>query len=617
MGNHQGGVLLGLVAAMVMAGVLGAAAASMLGTSSLHGVRANYGERAYYLAESGFRYAASTLRSDADEFWELDGEEFIVAGGTFTLELAKLTEEEGYDAEAWVAGTQTVSNAPGERDLQIESGAQLAPRNGLFRYQGSWYRYREFSDDTLVAVIAAIPNRREVQGAQAINEEDDLPLKAGSVIPASDHVFLHNGVEYGYEEFAGGALRNISGDSDDFPLTLDDGEFLHFPALFPFTVQDQDVLEFAPVIQVRSIGEYPGDNSSLNVSRAVTYWFYDDAGFPLEISGDDEFVGDGEMIASDMDNFGEGPGASGKGAPLGKFGTVDEDGAPAIQLQGMNPGGQHPMTSLLYSGQVGPDYEVQVKVKIEQDLDPMAYMAGITFRLQGDGNTPGQLGKGLYGVSFVKGHPEASGNDAPSPEILAEIGKEEPHLVLWKTVGSGANFGAQPLAWHSLANSSIVNEEGRLLDWSTLLLRVQQLGESGGNRIQVLYGDHVVESISGDSDPYNDDIRITSPRGGLDNDGSQVLPWPPSDFGDWTEAVDYFTVTSIDVTDDSNDYKSDAAAEVGLHTWGHNLVECTGQGNSEVCDGKVFFDNFAVREAGQGDGGGAGYGGGYIPPIQQ
>lgn len=589
----------------------------MLGTSSLHEVRANYGERAYYLAESGFRYAASVLRHDgAEEFWAMDGEKFDVpGGGSFFLELNELTDDEDYDSEYEVAGEQAVEP---HGSLELAGGANLAPRNGLFSYQGGWYRYREFVDDTLVEVIAAPPNRREAQGEQTIDKGESLQLKSGSEIPPEGH-FYYQDTKYTYENLSGGALLGISGDADDFPLTVEDGEQLRFPAAFPLKVAVGESIRFASILEVRSTGEYPGDTSNLNVKRTVTYWFYSADAFPPMVD-DDGFYGDGEMIASDMDSFGEGPGAKGKGAPLGKFGAVEVDGAPAIQLQGMNPGGQHPMTSLIYDGQVGPEYEVQVKIKIEQDLEPMAYMAGITFRLQGGGNTPGQLGQGFYGVSFVKGHPDASGNNAPPAGIVDNIG-EGPHIVLWKPDSGGANFGAKLLASHSLVGSSIVDEDGRLKDWSTLLVRVRQLGEPGEeyNSILVMYGDHALASVIGDDNAYNDDVRLSSTRGGVQSNGAQVLPWPPNEIGQWKEDVDYFTVTTIDKTDDDENlgYESESVAEVGLHTWGHNLVVCTGQGANEVCDGLVYFDNFGIREAGQAPVSGGVFGGGYIPPIQQ
>jgi Tfp pilus assembly protein PilX len=60
--GSSGGVLIGILAAMVVMGVLGAGMVSMLGTSSFYEVRANHGERANYLAESGFRYAVSEYR---------------------------------------------------------------------------------------------------------------------------------------------------------------------------------------------------------------------------------------------------------------------------------------------------------------------------------------------------------------------------------------------------------------------------------------------------------------------------------------------------------------------------------------------------------------------------
>ncbi len=125
----RGSVLIVAVITLVVMGILGAGMVSMLGTSALHEVRANYGERAYYLAESGFMFAAS-MTKDVSQFWGIGQDKRleqgldpfidVTSGGRFTLELTDLSEEEGYDDTAYASGNQTVDlDEPDERTLVL------------------------------------------------------------------------------------------------------------------------------------------------------------------------------------------------------------------------------------------------------------------------------------------------------------------------------------------------------------------------------------------------------------------------------------------------------------------------------------------------------------------
>ena len=65
--GERGAILVTLIAAMVVFSVLGAVMISMFGSASLGQAASNSVMRAYYLAESGFRYAASEYINAADE----------------------------------------------------------------------------------------------------------------------------------------------------------------------------------------------------------------------------------------------------------------------------------------------------------------------------------------------------------------------------------------------------------------------------------------------------------------------------------------------------------------------------------------------------------------------
>jgi prepilin-type N-terminal cleavage/methylation domain-containing protein len=70
--NNRGNVLVGLVVTMLIFAVLAAGMVSLTSTSTSNQVTSNSTARAYYLAESGFRYAASRYLNTGD--FDIDGE---------------------------------------------------------------------------------------------------------------------------------------------------------------------------------------------------------------------------------------------------------------------------------------------------------------------------------------------------------------------------------------------------------------------------------------------------------------------------------------------------------------------------------------------------------------
>ncbi len=65
--NREGSVLIGLIVTMVVISSIGAAMVSLTSTSIFSQVGGNSSERAYFLAESGYRYSASRYLNAADE----------------------------------------------------------------------------------------------------------------------------------------------------------------------------------------------------------------------------------------------------------------------------------------------------------------------------------------------------------------------------------------------------------------------------------------------------------------------------------------------------------------------------------------------------------------------
>jgi prepilin-type N-terminal cleavage/methylation domain-containing protein len=95
--NEKGSVLIGLIITMVIMATLGAAMLSLFSTSSINQTYGALSQKAYYLAESGFRYAASDLLNVTDsandginndqnlEASNLNGRKLPLGAGTISL----------------------------------------------------------------------------------------------------------------------------------------------------------------------------------------------------------------------------------------------------------------------------------------------------------------------------------------------------------------------------------------------------------------------------------------------------------------------------------------------------------------------------------------------------
>lgn len=155
--NTRGGVLIGTIVAMVIMGSLGAAMVSLLGSSSFQEVRANYGERAYYMAEAGFRYAVSEYRENGkSDLLDLDNSGVgttvnVPGGGRFLLRIEETTDDNGY-AETFTLSDhyETGTEIPrgGNLTVTLPSGKTLPVRGGIISVDGRSVHYLKFDSDT-------------------------------------------------------------------------------------------------------------------------------------------------------------------------------------------------------------------------------------------------------------------------------------------------------------------------------------------------------------------------------------------------------------------------------------------------------------------------------------
>jgi hypothetical protein len=644
--SSKGSVLIGVVVTMVVMGALGAGMASLIGSSSFHEVYANHGEKAYYLAESGFHFAASTVKSNGnDAVGLLDGQSFsIPSGGDFSLEVSNISEDEGYDNQATTISQ--IVDPDGEETgsttyLALQETPNLPRRYGAFRHNGSWYRYRGFKIDEGVATIFKImglDTKRSVDGDSTIDSDGNLPLKSGPTVANTNGTFKYDDKEYKYAEYSSGELKTITSDDPNvsFPVSFPDNAKLSFPSKLPMVTADGDEIVLAPILQVKSAGHYPGSGTGiLTATRRVTYTW--PGALPSQTATPDDFGPDPDEVWGvnegwDMDDWEEGV------KPMGGY-TIDQT-ENALYLEEMSPGNAQPSTMLLFSPPEPiflKSYEAQIKIKFADDLktqaydNPPHYVAGITFRKQSDTVNPGNTES--YGVSFLRGHEDV---DLLPDELIP--GNDTPYVVFWR-------FDSNPntpnpttlLAYASL--NDIFDNDGLISPWATLLVRVEQLEHESGdesNRIMAMYSNNGYDENNGNAYPL-DDTRIGSPRDGLiDDDGeTRYLPWPRKNLTDWVPEKDHFTVVEWALAPNSNAsiengdvfeaqnpetptskpvyvrtaageylYSESVYLEVGVHTWGHNMEK------------NVWFDDFGIKVITDDDGGGIPEEYPEIPPIQ-
>jgi len=408
---------------------------------------------------------------------------------------------------------------------------------------------------------------------QIIDEGGDLAIilpEEGRTLPRYWGSFVYKDKLYDYRRYSSSRnmLIGITSSEAAFPAAFDpdeDGELLL-----------GDVMEFL----ITSTGV--SGSGLFKVERVIEDY--------LDVAMLDH-PGWEESYPADMpDDFLEGAGQS-----LGVFNYDDTEDALLVE---QTHSGTHAVAVSAFqpadpTGRIfSPDYEVQVKIKLDKNLfssAPRDYMAGISFRMN-DLQLAQSRG---YGVSFVRWDVDHDGthrrlpHDTLVPEdYLGESSMAgDPFLVLWRT---GANSGFQQsgnfqiLAWSELPQETPPlkggeDPEGKLLqDWITLLVRVQEGGENNSsyNRISVMYAD---QSRFQDSQEAS---GIQWPPDDLESGGLNVFS--PIEWNQVTGGAQSCT-DNHHVCDATFMYDARDSVEAGLHVFGNNM------------NGKVWFGDFAVR----------------------
>ncbi len=486
--RQRGSVLIALIVVMVIFAMLGSALVVMFSTSTLHQVRADQGMRAYYLAESGYRYAAGEFLNggtgeDRDTVLSvLNGKEFLFGGnnGAFELEI----ESYFYDFKDLNGSTLTVE-VFGEMPETIPtngtgvSGTLAVFGDPTFYHAFNGYRMEtgeEGSELRFSLTGTASPAGTRVfpalagNGSQTMTKGSDISFTGADVLfPPSNGAFriydaLGNEKDstiFAYDEIDTSAntltgIRDIMNPENGFSVAFDATDYI--------------VLQ--RFVNLTSTGRF-GDLDSSFASKTLTY------AVPLEAiktggAGGTEIIGGDELLEALAEND--------SGTGLGEFEIQKVGGDTALAVTkttgGSGKGNQTRVEAVvgLPDGEDSPfyaawlsrghflNYDAQVKVAGGSPDSggtffdkPDYYLSGISFRLSGD--SAGTLRS--YGLSFMRTTTGTGNSSDGIPDYLLPDSSLEgtPMVVLWDRGGRGTSGGDEWMAYMELSPNDPVLDQ--------------------------------------------------------------------------------------------------------------------------------------------------------------
>lgn len=198
-------------------------------------------------------------------------------------------------------------------------------------------------------------------------------------------------------------------------------------------------------------------------------------------------------------------------------------------------------------------YEAQIKVKLGSDHD---VMGGLSFRLKTGGNT-NISDDSFYGLSYLWCN---NGEDLGST-FCPSSSDDKTYIVLWKQAANGAKTVLGKQRASTVSTSLVNSDNGRLIDWSTLVVRIQeQFNPATGVRENLIY------SFAGSAN--------INPKGTIHWDYTKYSPiaWESATFTgvDCSGGLRSFISDSTFLTTDFNTQPQD---EIGVHAFGDDTAQ--------------------------------------------
>jgi hypothetical protein len=435
--NADGSALIGIIVAILVFAALGAAIVPMISSSQLHRTEAGRSAQAYYLAESGMRFAASQYLNATGENAKysalnaLHGVAYQLQDnqGAFSVSVTPyyfLVDGDHLNT------TTLITRFYGDTDFSFPmAGGKLSLDETVYTFSaaaitGQVVTFSGLSASlTVPADTPVYPVAQTV--AQTVSKGGDLSLSPGSgvMFPDRNGSFVLAGNTYTYRENSRdtnelmGVKRTDGYDFSDLIVTAD---------------EDIRLKKYVKITATGSVGS--GDGMA---SRDIVYHVQiPEEKEPQRILFHDKF--------DNLDMW--------EASELGTHQTTDLGGNSVLRVTGISQtGADMPSASLvsLNTGavQFNPDqFDTQVKIGFEP-ATPDYYTAGISFRLTEGGDK-------TYGLSLQRSAP--SGDTSATDNIYNglkpfSVDKVQA-IILWQSVGS-SDSDKQWLAYKQISDVNL------------------------------------------------------------------------------------------------------------------------------------------------------------------
>lgn len=437
--NSRGAILIGLILTIMVLSLLGAAMLSQSVTQTHHLVGGNALDQAYYLAESGYRYAAAKLNSGTDLEILQDGSPYDLGGRNERFSLAFMP----YVFE--------ITGGIGSNTLEVKVPFGTRPDvpdvPGFLMIDDAVYAYASVvlpADEKAVRFVNpaawTVGHRSRVRPALQAGVYSDLvaggnlPISGGSaaVFPERNGRFTDGNNVYRYQR-ADAVNNQLAG-----VVCLDESS--GWDECATWQAPAAGMISLLPHLQLSATGEV--GSGSLAVRHTIRYEI------PLSVSGWNEF----------FDSFQDRSHWAGASAYGGHdIQSVDDDTVLRVTDVATDIGSPMPKKSLIALNPdttgVGIDdsyraagkflsYDAQVKIGFAgspaptwgflpaDPAIPRFFAAGLSLRLDNNEN--------FYGVSFMRGNQnilEPLDNIDNAIVPVADV----PLVVLWQQTGNGAD----------------------------------------------------------------------------------------------------------------------------------------------------------------------------------
>ncbi|MEJ2155582.1 MAG: type II secretion system protein, partial [Desulfobacteraceae bacterium] len=462
--SAPGSALIGLVAAILIFSILAAAIVPMIGSLGQQTAAANSASKAYLLAESGFRYAASRYLHAGDSeqlrnaaLDDIEGSYTLSDNNSrFVIDIYSYYGETPQDipqgARSFllhIPGKFPDGNLPGG-DVFLDPGLQVQIEDQIYSLSIGSQPVAGQNDEITIAVDTPLPfypagtvvlpvaDADEIR-SPSVSNGDDLAYITGQgrMFPLRNGRINVNGrlLTYTFNDRANNAFINVR--------DLDDDTMVGHP------IPDGTKIILTPFVRLQSTGLY--GSGTEQAKRQVTYY----ASLPISLANlhqevfEDKF--DSKEDWRDTSGTTTSVGAVGGNNAL-KIDATATSGGDKGSLTTFSPQSEAAQKIDFNAASRGSrgflSYDIQTKIGFEAapvpafgftppgSSVPTYVAAGLSFRLAGLSQSGATVfNTNAYGLSFLRGNNSAADG---IPDDLVPT-SDRPVIVLWQQTGNGAN----------------------------------------------------------------------------------------------------------------------------------------------------------------------------------